>query len=309
MSLATAYAQITIGGPCKITDGGNSFYFETGVKITPKPTWRAIPSSVAGEQDDTLVDLVYEISGRPSAVWNATYQGEFLPATLTNFTTTGVPLLGATNNAVAIIGADGNGFTFTRAVLTKMPSLFIGLGKPLFNSDAVWTAYLGNGNALTDTNAFYTLNTTAWSQSDYPTEHMETLGQLAWTATGWTSVFAEEGFMLTHESKLQPVKQGNITIDHKVIGYRGLLSFTPQQPTTAQLMAALGYQGTSAGIGSRRSANVNDAVVSFGSSNSITLKSAGLRVGSFNFDNTLNRHGEFSLVTALTTPGTRLALA
>jgi len=50
-------------------------------------------------------------------------------------------------------------------------------------------------------------------------------------------------------------------------------------------------------------------VVSFGSSNSITLKSAGLRVGSFNFDNTLNRHGEFSLVTALTTPGTRLALA
>lgn len=304
-----ALDQITIGGPCKATDGTNIIYFEDAVKLTPQPVYRAIPSNVAGEQDDVLTDLTWKITGRPKAIWSSGYRSVLLPSALTNFSVTGTPLCSTTNPSLTIIGADSKGFTFTRAPLTKMPNVFFGLGKPLWNSDAEWTGMIGHGKALTDADAFYSENTTAWDQSDFPTGHQEAMATLAWGAvTGWSNVYAEDGFMLTHESKLEAVKQGGVTVDQKVIGYRGMLSFTPQQPTTTQLLTALGLQGTSRGIGTRRSVNANDAVITAGSL-SFTLKSAALKEGAFNFDNKLNRHGEFALITALTTPGTRISMS
>jgi len=84
----------------------------------------------------------------------------------------------------------------------------------------------------------------------------------AWGAvTGFTAMFAEEGFQLSHELKLDEVKQGNVTVDHKVNGYRGMVDFLPQQPTTTQLLTALKLQGSGGGIGIRRSSNKADLVV------------------------------------------------
>jgi hypothetical protein len=108
--------------------------------------------------------------------------------------------------------------------------------------------------------------------------------------------------------KLDPVKQGNVTVDHKVNGYRGMMAFTPQQPTTAQLLAALAYQGAGGGLGTRRSSNAADLVIN-GAAATVTLKNSAPRTGIFNFDNKLNRHGEFTFVTALKVPGTRLVFA
>jgi hypothetical protein len=160
-----------------------------------------------------------------------------------------------------------------------------------------------------DVDAFYSENTTAWDGSDYPTTHQETMCTLAWGAvTGWDTVFAENGFKLTHELKTNPVKQGNVTVDQRIQSYRAMLSFTPEEPTTTQLLTALGLQGASAGIGTRRSANAAAAVVA-GSGISVTVASAGVRTGQFEFDSKKNRHGEFAMVSALTAPGTRLTLA
>ena len=125
---------------------------------------------------------------------------------------------------------------------------------------------------------------------------------------GWDAVFAEGGFKLAHESKLRAVKQGNLTVDQVVQGYRGMFSFTPQEPTTTQLKAALAFDNTAGGPGVRRSTNAVDAVVA-GSGISVTLKSAGLRNGGFHYGNDKNRHGEFTLVSAVTSPGTNLVFA
>lgn len=300
--------QITIGGPCKINDNGSVLYFEDGLKITPTPTYRGIPSDVAGEEDDTLVDLVYKITGRPKAVWNSTYRGVLLPNNYINWTTAGGLLCGLANRAVSVLGSDANGFTFTRACLTKMPDLFLGLGAPLYG-EVEWTAFIGTGKATTDVDAFYSLNTTAWVQTDYPTANQEQLCALAWGAvSNWDTVFAENGFKLTHELKTTPLKQGNITVDQRIQSYRAMLSFTPQEPATADLLAAFGLQGASAGIGTRKSSNTNDAVVT-GTGISVTVKNAGLNKGVFQFDSKLNRHGEFGMINALTAPGARLAFA
>ena len=301
-------SQINVGGPCKLNDNGSVIYFEDGVKLTPQPNWRAIPSDVGGEQDDTLVDLVWKITGRPKAVWNSTYRAALLPDAFINWSTAGGLLCGASNRAVSILGSDAHGFTFTRACLTKMPDLYLGLGSPLYG-EVEYTAFVGTGKALTDTDAFYVENTTAWVQTDYPTTNQEQLCTAAWGAiTGWDTVYAENGFKLTHEFKTNAVKQGNITVDQRIQSYRAMMSFSPQEPTSTQLLAAFGLQGASAGIGTRRSANVNDLVVT-GTGISVTGKSMGLNKGAFQFDSKVNRHGEFGMVTALSVPGTRLVFA
>ncbi|MDE2098233.1 MAG: hypothetical protein KGL39_13340 [Patescibacteria group bacterium] len=291
-----------------MTDNTQVIYFDGPVKITPQATWRAIPSSVFGEADDVLVDLTYKITGTPKSVWTAGVRGILLPDALLNFSAAGAPLIGAANRAVTVNGADANGFSFTRCILSKPPEVYFGLGAGLY-SECEWTAFIGQGKALTDADAFYTLNTTAWSAADYPTTHQEQMCTAAWGAvTGFSTMFAEEGFKLTHELKLNPIKQGNVTVDQKVESYRGMIAFLPQQPTTAQLKAALAMDSAGGGLGSRRSANAADLVVA-GTGISATLKGCAPRTGTFVFDNKLNRHGEFSFITALTAPGTRLVFS
>lgn len=301
---AQDYSAITIGGPCKITDGSAVFYTEGAVTLTPELKHRDIPSSVGGNQDKVLVDLTWKVSFTPKAVYNATLRGVLVPTAYTNFTTAGARLIGAANRTVTILGSDGDQYALTRAVITKLPDLYLGLGKSLYGA-VEYTAFLGNGKAVTDSDAFFTASTgVSWSQADFPTTHQEAECTLAWGAvTGWSTVFAEEGFTLSHELGLEPVKQGNITVDYKIQGYRGMLKFKPQQPTSAQLLTALNPV-----IGARLSTSANAAVVT-GSGISVTLASAALYTGSWVFDSKLNRHGEFGLITALTAPGTRLTLA
>jgi len=296
--------QITVGGPCKINDPNGVIYTEGDVVLTPKPKWRGVPSAVLGEQDDVLVDGWWEIEFTPKSVWTAAYRNVLLPNAFYNYAAAGAPLIGAANRTINIWGADGNGFDITRGIITEMPTVYAGLGASVYDKVKM-TAFLGNGNALTDSNAFLVPNSTAWSQSDYPTAHQEQLATLAWgSLTDWSSVFAEKGFKLTHEFKTNPITMGGVTIDQKVESYRGMLSFLPQQPTTPDLLSALNYV-----IGSRRSTNANNAVVT-ATGMSVTLYSAAVRQLAFHFDSKANRHGELQLVTAMNgSSTTRLAFA
>jgi hypothetical protein len=307
---AQDYSQITIGGPCKITDGSAVFYTEGPAVLTPQMNWRDRPASLDPKQDATLVDLTWKLTFTPMSVYNSTLRGVLVPTTYTNWTVSGQRIIGAANRTVTILGADGEEYALTRAKITKLPEMYLGLGKSLWGA-CEYTAYLGQGNALTDANAFLTQSTTGvWSQTDFPTTHQEAECTLALSPlgggsplTGWDTVFAEEGFTLSHELTLEPLKQGNITIDHKVIGYRGMLKFKPQEPSSAELLSALNPV-----IGTRRSSNANNVVVT-GPGISVTLASAALYTGVFNFDNKLNRHGEWGLISSPGVPGTRLTLA
>lgn len=300
---------IVIGGPCKITDVSQVIYFEGDVVLTPNPVYRDVENSLTQSEDGTLVDMTWTISGRPMAVWSAGYRASLLPTAYLNFTVGGARIIGAANRAVQIDGADGERYVFHRAALTKMPELFLGLGAPLYG-DVEFTAFIKTAAAFTDADAFYTQTTgETWSQSDFPTSHQEALCTAAWGAvTGWTTVYSEDGFTIAHELVLQDVKQGNVTVDKRIVSYRAGAMFKPQGPTSAQLLSALQTQGTSKGIGTRRSTNAANFVIT-GSGISATLPSTNLNKGSFQFSSKTNRHGEWGMITSLTTPGTRLTLA
>lgn len=298
------YAQITVGGPCKIVDVATIIYSEGNVTITPKPVYRDIPSSLTTKDDQVLVGLTYEIDFTPKSIWDATRRAALLPAAYTNFATGGGRIIGAANRAVTVIGADGEQHLFTRAALTKMPNVFFGLGKSLYSA-AQYTAFLGNGKALTDADAFVVVSTgVSWDQSDFPTGHQEAECQAAWGAvTGFTTMFAQEGFELQHEMDWGDVRQGNIVVDKRIAGYRGMIVFKPEGPTTAQLVGQ--FPGV---IGTRLSASGADLVVT-GSGISGTLKGCTPYRQKYNFDNKLLRHDESAFVTSIATPGTRLAFS
>jgi hypothetical protein len=300
---------ITIGGPCKLTDVDKVIYFEGDVTLTPNPVYRAVENSLTDSEDGTLVDMTWTISGVPVAVWNSDYRAALLPATYRNFTVGGGRIIGATNRAVQIDGADGERYVFHRAALTRMPDLFLGLGSPLYSA-VEYTAFIKTAAAFTDADAFYTQSTgQTWSQADFPNAHQEALCTAAWGAvTGWTTVYSEDGFRISHELGLSDVKQGNVTVDKRITSYRAACLFRPQGPTTAQLLSALQTQGTSKGIGTRLSTNAADFVVT-GSGISVTVESANLNKGAFQFSNKMNRHGEWGMINALTAPGDRLTLA
>jgi hypothetical protein len=300
------FSQITVGGPCKITDAlGNVIYSEGNVTLTPKPKYRDVPSSLTSKDDQILVDLWYEIDFTPKSIWNAAYRASLVPAGYTNFGAGGARMIGAQNNAMTILAQDGEGWAITRGVLTKMPNCYFGLGKSLFSA-CQFAAFLGNGNALTDVNAFIVPTVgNAWSQADFPAGHQESECTASWGAVGgFSGMFAQEGFELQHELETADVKQGNITVDKRLVGYRGMMVFKPEGPSTLQLAGQ--FPGA---IGTRLSAGAADLVVSMGGTYSATLKSAMPYRGKYNFDAKLLRHDEFAFVTALTTPGTRLAFS
>ncbi|HXI73453.1 MAG TPA: hypothetical protein VNN22_24180 [Verrucomicrobiae bacterium] len=298
------FSKITVGGPCKITDVATVIYTEGNVTITPKPVYRDIPSSLTTKDDQILIGLTYEIDYTPKSIWSAGYRGVFLPPAYTNFAAGGARIIGAANRAVTVLGADGEQHVFTRAALSKMPNVFFGLGKGLYGA-AQHTAFLGNGKALTDADAFVVQSSgVAWDQSDFPTGHQEAECTAAWGAVaGFTALFAQEGFELQHEMEWADVKQGNILVDKRIVGYRGMMVFKPEGPTTTQLVGQ--FPGV---IGTRLSTGAADLVVT-GSGISGTLKGAMPFRGKYNFDNKLLRHDEFAFVGAIATPGTRLAFS
>jgi len=328
MATAIDSSLITVGGPCKIIDnstsagltqsGAATIYTEEDVTIEPVIGERAVPSSVGGEQDTTITDLTWKIVGQPKAIWTTAVAGAIVPAGIVNWTTAGGRVCGSANRYVTVIGSDGEMYIFARGCVTKPARLFFGLGKSLYGS-VEWTCYIGSAAQTTDTGAFYVQSTGAtWSQVDYPTTHQEAIATAAWGAvTGWTTLFAEDGFSVEHEVKLTPVKMGNLTVDHRISGYRAACKFKPEQPTSAQLLTALGLQGASMGVGTRMSSRANSFVITApgvglggsGTSISCTIAGASLNKGAFLFSNKVNRHGEFAMITSLTTPAARITLA
>lgn len=300
---------INIGGPCKVTDNGTVIYFEDDVQLIPNPVYRDVKNALTGQEDGTLVDMTWTLRGRPMAIWDSGYRAALLPTAYTNFTVAGSRIIGAANRTVQVDGADGERYVLHRAALTKMPDLFLGLNDALY-SEVEWTAFIKTAAAFTDADAFYTQSTgQTWSQSDFPTGHQEAICTGAWGAvTGWTTVYSEDGFRVSHELGLTPVKQGNVTVDMKIASYRAGAMFKPQGPTSAQLLSALQTQGASKGIGTRRSTNAADFVIT-GSGISVTLKGVNVNRGQFQFGAVPNRHGEWGMLTSLATPGNRLVLA
>lgn len=293
------------GGPAHITVSSADIHLLDDAKLELAPSTQDIETSMYGVVDETVEDLVIKASGTPLEYANLAVLFPYLTFVKGQriFGNADVPLVYKSNN--------GDVITLKATALTKMPSLFLGVDKPILG-DAEWTAVLADGANPEDASSYFTIQT---AQTYTPVA--VTKGNIkrqrysaVWTGiAGFTAFQAQDGWTIDFELKLEPVKIQARTVDMKIMNVRCMAKCMPQGPTMAQIDTALKQQGTGADAGHRLGASVADLVIT-GSGVSATIKNAALKTAGFVFGGKPLRIGELGWVSTLVvSTGTATAVA
>lgn len=288
-----------IGGPCKIVQSGGTIFTKDDVNWEIVDESVDVDASMHGDAiDEVTINSMIKVTGTPWGAW------ENLAVLLPSAYTTpviGSRIMGDADVPLVVTGKDGQILTSLAAGITKMPDLYLGVDKTIFGS-MEWTGVVGNGLDMQTASSLYTITSGAYADSTFAfTNFRQQLYTGAWSGkTGFSAVQAQEGWTLTHELKLEPVKIQSRIVDFRIIGYRLMAKCKPFGPTQAEIEAQLKVQGTGADAGHRRGAAGADLVIT-GASGAVvaTLKNAGLKGGNFIFGNKPLRNGEFAWVSTV----------
>lgn len=292
-----------IGGPAKVSFNGGVYFSREDIDLAVEVSTSDQSASMHGEATDEVVtDVIAKI---PMQLWGA---WENLPLILpTSYTQ---PVIGSrimTDADVPLVIASsapslaaGDVFTVRAAGITKLPDLYLGVDKPLFGP-MEFTGVIGTGLDMETATSLYTISSAAYSDATFAkTNFKQQLYNAAWNGvTGFTAFQAQDGWTITHELKLEPVKIQTRTVDYKIIGYRCMAKCKPIGPTSTQLQTQLGVQGTANPLGHLLSANSADLVITGQNGVVVTIKNAALKGGKYVFGNKALRYGEFGWVSTV----------
>lgn len=302
MSIARATLA---GGPAHINFNGVDIHLLDDSTLEIAPTFQDSDSSMYGVVDETQEDMIVKATGTPLEYANLSVLFPYLSPTV------GQRIFGDADVPLAYKSNNGDLFTLKAAALTKMPSLYLGVDKPLLGP-AEWSGVIANSGNPEDASSYYT---TAVAQAYTPVAVTKANIKrqrytAAWSGiTGFTSFQAQEGWNIDFELKLEPVPIQANTKDMKILGLRVMAKCKPQGPSIANIDAALKAQGASSPSGRRIGAGAADLVIT-GSGVSVTLKNAALKTGSFIFGGKPLRNGEYAWVSTIdVSTGTPSAVA
>lgn len=227
----------------------------------------------------------------------------------------GTRVLGAADAAAVIASQNLDEYTIHAACITKMPDLFLGVGKNLFGQAQI-TGLVKNNTNPTAANSFMTKATavgyTDPNLSESDVVQAPTSGAFG-ARTGFTAIAAKEGWQLTFSLSLQPIKVDGLTREYIFDDLTVAAKCIPVGPTQDQILTEAKYQGSGAEIGSRDSANADDLVLTSGGGLTVTLVTATLTDQTFLFGGEPLRNGEVAWVTNLKltngVPGARITIA
>jgi hypothetical protein len=144
------------------------------------------------------------------------------------------------------------------AGITKLPDLYLGVDKPIFGP-MEFTGVVGTGLDMETASSLYTITAGAYSDATFAyTNFKQQRYSAAWGGkTGFTAFQAQDGWTISHDLKLEPVKIQGRTVDFKIIGYQCMAKCAPIGPSQANIDAELRVQGvgqsTRASAGGKRS--------------------------------------------------------
>lgn len=288
-----------IGGPCKIVRSAATIFTKDDVNWEIVDESVDVDTSMHGDAiDEVTVNSMIKVTGTPWGAWESL--ATLLPSAYTT-PTIGSRIMGDADVPLVVTGTDGQILTAIATGITKLPDLYLGVDKTIFGQ-MEWTGVVGDAKDMQTADSLYTITSGAYSDSTFAkTNFKQQLYTAAWgSKTGFTAFQAQEGWTLTHELKLEPIKMQSRIVDFKIIGYRLMAKCKPFGPTQAQIESQLKVQGTGADAGHLRSANAADLVIT-GASGAVvaTLKNAGLKGGNFVFGNKPLRNGEFAWVSTV----------
>lgn len=283
-----------VSGPAKILKSTVTMFTEDDFRIEPKLSLQPVRSSMHGDVDSTLDDLVYEMTFTPCGVW--AYAAVLFPyigsGTAGTESPRGYRIFTDSDVPTVVTGRDGAVFTLAASAITKMPDLYLGPTKSLYGPATI-TAVVKNGANPEDADAFMAISSASYSDSTFdPTAIKRQRYAAAWSGvTGFTSFQAQDFWTIQSELQLAPVQVQGYTRDMRIDSIRFMAKCIPVGPTAANIEAALKAQGSGAVEGRRNSLGAADLAIT-GSGISATIKNATLRQAGYVFGGVPIRNGE-----------------
>jgi len=279
-------------GPAVVQIGSQVLYSEGDIKVNPVRNTFEMNVGMFGKVDDREDSFKYEVSFTPAGIATAAYFAALYPASYRN------PTIGSTifgNDNIVIWTIAGQKLTLYRAALTKMPDLTFAANKPLYG-ECTYTA-LGVADEGWDNDGhFATLAADAFDDVSFdPTKLMTLVYSASWGDTApWDDIKTEAGFVFSFDLKLSDVPSDELGIaDMTHAGLSVSAKCIPHGVTEADLIAAMGVQGTGAGRGKSIYRAPEDLMlVAAVGEPYITLSNAAIKIAPQQFGPEANRAGE-----------------
>ncbi len=280
-----------IGGAANYSHAGYSSALADDGKFDIEGEFADINAAMYGVVDQVETNAQVKISGTPLP-WNVSTT----PAALYPYLT---PVFGAilpsgTDTPFIYTAANGDVYTATCAVLTKMPDLSLGVSDSNMGA-AEWTGIIGDGLNPEAANSLYTIGTGIYTalaidRAKIPRGYYS--GSWAATVNSVTPlVFApEDKLTISFETTLEPVKVQGRVRGFKLTKLAVMTKCVPIGLTPAQVDGSALFQGTGATHGRRLSAGAHDLTIT-GPMN-IVQKNAAIKTAGFRFGNSVLRIGE-----------------
>jgi hypothetical protein len=259
-----------IRGPAVIKRGATVLYVNGDIVATPvRNTIEQTVDSI-GFRDDREDNFRWELAFTPAGIASAVYFNELYP-TAYRTPIPGTDIFGAVATDVIIWTMGGQQITFKRSALTKMPDLNLAAGRQLFG-EAQYTALGALDEGWDVAGHFAAAASVAFNDTSFAPADLKTLVYTAaWGSTApWNSIETEDGFTLTFDLALSEVPSDKYGIASMTLtSVKVSAKCVPHHITEAQVLAAIGADGTGAGRGKSvyRTGRVNSLVLTSGSTN------------------------------------------
>lgn len=281
--------SLNVSGPAIVTYRSQNFYSEGDISIDFDEAGLVDRNtSIYGITDKLMTDRIARVKFTPAACSEAALPYLFPFASLN----CGDALFSGTDYPVAIQTTKGKLITLQSGAVTKAPSLNLN-SKDSMIGEVEFTCIGKNNTSWSTASSFVAVTDSSWT--DPATYNLaEVLNQVftaSWAASGaWSSFSSESGFKIEFDVKTQNLSNDavgtyNVIFQELTVRCKCVPFPTGASPIAeAELVAALGWQGTGAGRGK--------SINALGSTYDLTITGAEATL------QTPNRHLVFTLTKA-----------
>ena len=292
----TLQRSTIIRGPGIVTFDSQVFYTEGDIVATPTIETFKIGTSMYGDVDERLDNIIWELAFTPAGQWKAGHLPVLWPYTNP---TIGSSIFGAADKNVVVQSLAGQQMTFKAGAVTGMPDIILSAGKPAIGQVTMQCVGADN-TAWSDSAKRAAVAAVAFSDTSFdPTDIKTAAFSSAWGAVSpWDDFQTQEGWVISFEVSLDDVRTDTDGLVDKTLGNIGVMAkCVPVGISETQLLALLKIQDTGIARGVSLSGNSNDLVIDGGAGNpKVTINQASPKEGPFRWGRTVLRAGEIGFV-------------
>jgi len=271
-----------IKGPAIVVFNGHSWYTENDITVKPVIESWSVNTSIFGKVDERLKSKAFEISFTPVGACVAAYLTKSFPYTVDMV---GDSIYGAADVPLVIWTCAGIKHTYSRAAITKMPSIHLGTQKSAFGAMS-FRCLLATSTEFTAAGAFNTLSTVVLADATFDETKLTTPNYFAaFGESPYDVIDSVDGFDIDLGIELNDTKVDRYgLVDQRLKGLTVSAKFQPAGLTEAQYLALIGDLTTAIKPGESL-AKAGTSLVITGASGGlkVTLPKCGVKSGAWAF--------------------------